>query len=265
MKDLSSTAKIASDPSAALFERYARHYADFGAARWQQPVEKVAAFHLDRFPRWLSRIPKTARILDAGCASGYLLNLLHAEGYRNLTGVEFSAEMAALARDRLPAGIPIHQEDIRRYLDRCDDSAHDVILFHHVLEHIPREFTLEILRGFYRCLAPGGVLSIKVPNASFILAGYHCFGDFTHVVHFNERSMPQVLEAAGFEVSRIEFILHPPLLFWSWRHPIRAGFRVLNRLRWHLHKAFHWMLCTLIDQHPVPKVFEAELEVLVTR
>ena len=253
------------DPSAELFSRYSRHYADAGARKWQKPIDEVRALHLERLPRWLDRIPKSARILDAGCATGYLLSLLYAEGYTNLTGVELSLEMATIAHTQLPEGIPVMQSDVRNYLANCQDGAFDVILFHHVLEHIPREHTIDLLRQFHRCLVPGGYLNIKVPNASFILAGNHCFGDFTHVVHFNERSLPQIVEAAGFDVDKLEFILHPPKLFWSWRRPWRATLRLINRLRWHLHRFFHRTLCALVDQHPVPYVFEAEIDGLVKR
>ncbi|WP_169247070.1 methyltransferase domain-containing protein [Candidatus Competibacter phosphatis] len=141
----------------------------------------------------------------------------------------------------------------------------DVILFHHVLEHIPREHTITLLREFHRCLKPGGYLNIRVPNASYLLAGHHLFGDFTHVVHFNERSMPQVLEAAGFDTRHLEFIHHPPLLFWSWQHMGRALLRFLNRMRWHLHSVLHKTVCALIELYPIPKCFEWELEVLARK
>jgi hypothetical protein len=39
----------------------------------------------------------------------------------------------------------------------------------------------------------------------------------------------------------------------------------LNKLRWHLHRTCHRLLCLMIDLHPVPNAFEAELETLVRR
>lgn len=253
------------DPSEELFRKYERHYMDSGASKWQAPIKEVKELHLDRLPRWIDRVDKHAAILDAGCATGYLLSLLSDEGYRDLTGVELSAQLAATARTNLDSSIVIAASDIRDFLAQAPNGAYEVILFHHVLEHIPREQTLSLLREFHRCLRPGGFLSIKVPNASYLLAGNHCFGDFTHVVHFNERSLPQVLEVAGFDVRKLEFVLHPPILYWSWRRPGRAFLRALNRLRWHIHQVIHKVLCALIDQHPVPKAFEAELEALVQR
>lgn len=253
------------DPSNELFQNYERHYLDAGASRWEVPVAEVKKFNLDRLPRWLERIPKSARILDAGCATGYLLSLFWDTGYRHLTGIDLSEQLAAIARSRLPAEVAIAVTDIQIFLETTPDASFDAILFHHVLEHIPREQTIPLLRAFHRCLKPGGYLNIKTPNASYILAGNHLYCDFTHVVHFNERSMPQVLEAAGFDHRDIEFIQRPPLLFWSWKHPLRAIFRLLNRLRWHLHRTCHRLLCILIDQHPIPKAFEAELETLARR
>ncbi len=250
------------DPSSELFQHYAHHYAHAGAGRRQQPAETVRALQLDRLPRWIGRVARDARILDAGCANGYLLGLLHASGYTNLSGVELSHELAASAKASLPADVPIHIADVTQFLATQADASFDVILFHHVLEHIPREQTLELLRAFRRCLSPGGLLDIRVPNAAFLLPGIHLHGDFTHVVHFNERSLWQVLERAGFDPSGIEVVLHPPRLFVSIRHPLRMTLRLLNRLRWHLHRLVHRALCVLVDQLPAPRAFEFELEML---
>ena len=253
------------DPSLELFKDYEKHYRAAGAGRWQVAFDRVKAWHLERLPRWLDRIARDARILDAGCANGYLLGLFHASGYRRLVGVELSEPLAKAARQALPAEVDVVNADVRDFLAQTPDASFDVILFHHVLEHIPREHTVALLREFHRVLKPGGYLNIKVPNASYLLAGNHLFGDFTHVVHFNERSLPQVFEAAGFAREGVEFIPKPPLLFWSWRHPVRAVLRLCNRLRWHAHKGLHLLLCALIDQHPVPRIFEAELEALGRR
>ncbi len=256
---------MTSDPSRKLFQNYLRHYQDGGADRAHVSVEQVRAFRLDRLPRWLDRIPNDAHILDAGCATGYLLNLLWETGYHNLSGIELSEQLAQTAKVSLPPNVTIAVSDIRDFLAQTPAETFDVILFHHVLEHIPREHTITLLREFHRCLKPGGYLSIKVPNACYLLAGHYLFGDFTHIVHFNERSMQQVLEAAGYDTACIEFIPHSPLLFWSWRHIGRTLLRCLNYIRWYVHRALHKAVCALIDLHPAPKYFEGELEVLARK
>jgi SAM-dependent methyltransferase len=256
---------VATDPSNHLFQNYLRHYQRNGAELGHITAAQISEYHLERAPRWLDRIPKDARILDAGCATGYLLGLLRDSGYHQLTGVDLSKELTQAAKQSLSADASIVNSDIQSFLAKTPDESFDVIIFHHVLEHIPRDQTINLLREFYRCLKPSGCLNIKVPNASCIVPGNHLFGDFTHIVYFNERSLVQVLEASGMKVDQLEFIPHPPVLFWSWRHPIRAFFRLLNRLRWHLHGTVHKALYILADQFPTPRIFEWEIEVLARK
>ncbi|MHB8347816.1 MAG: class I SAM-dependent methyltransferase [Acidiferrobacterales bacterium] len=251
------------DPSKELFDHYQTYYEAKRLA--DQPLERVQTLRLDRLPRWIDRIPRDAHILDAGCATGYLLSLLHAYGYTRLSGVDVSAQLIDAARCRLPEQVSVHLADIHDFLAQAADGSFDVILFHHVLEHIPRTHTIALLREFRRCLSPGGYLSVKVPNALSLGAGYACFVDFTHVVHFNEKALLQVAEAAGFIPECCTLVLHPPRLFWSWRHVNRVLLRGLNRMRWHLNNGMHRLLYRLIDVHPMPKVFENEIELLAQK
>lgn len=253
-----------SDSSREVFDNYEQHYATTGARNFRS-LQDVQRFRLDRLPRWIGEVAKQAHILDAGCASGYLLGLLHDSGYTRLTGVDLSAQLLSKARQNLPNEVALHQSDILTFLTGTPDASFDVILFHHVLEHIPREHTIALLREFRRCLSEGGVLNIKVPNAGCLLMGHTCFGDFTHVVHFNEVSLVQVLEQAGFDRRQVRFVLHPPMLFWSWQHPLRAVFRVLNRLRWHLSAWTHRAAGVIFDTQPKLRCHEIELEVVAKK
>jgi len=247
-----------------VFNRYKKNYERRGKGHFR-PFEDVQNFHLDRLPRWIDRIDKNAYILDAGCATGYMLNLLHDAGYHKLTGVDISKELIEAANSKLPSEIKLHQTEIKSFLTKIPDQTFDVILFHHVIEHIPREEIIGLLREFKRCLTENGYLSIKTPNAACLLGSYHGFGDITHLVQFNELSLVQVLEQSGFSTSKIEFILHPPKIFWSKRHPLRSFLRILNRGRWHLNKLIHQLVCILLDLRPTVRVPEWELEILVQK
>lgn len=252
------------DSSKEIFNNYLHSYERRGCGCIRSLAD-VSKYHLDRLPRWIDRIPKEARILDAGCATGYLLGLLHGLGYENLTGIDLSAQLVQAARTHLPQAITLHVQDIRDFLAQAPDEGYDVIFFNHVIEHLPRESTIALLREFRRCVADGGYLNIKTPNAACLLGGYHGFGDFTHLVQFNELSLLQVLEQAGFAIEQVELITHPPKLFWSWRYPVRAMLRVLNRIRWYLNNFVHHAACILLDLRPALKVSEWELEVLVRK
>jgi len=89
--------------------------------------------------------------------------------------------------------------------------------------------------------------------------------DFTHVTHFTEFSLLQVLEAAGFAADGTTLPSQAPRLFWSWRKPHRAVLRVFNRLRWHFNNALHQAVLSLSDMHPRPRVFDPNLVVLARK
>lgn|GEM_PF-878268 len=236
------------DISSELFQTYARHYASMeergNGERLPADLERLKR---DRLPRWIDEVPRDARILDAGCAEGHLLEALRRVGYSRLTGVDLSRELLASARRRLPGTVELIEADLRLWLKQAADNTYDLIFFHDVLEHLPRQHTIEVLREFHRILAPGGRLRIRVPNMSCLIAANCMAIDFTHVTHFTEFSLLQVLEAAGFDPDRVVLEKQAPRLFWSWCQPHRAFFRLLNRLRWHLNNGVHKALYMLVD------------------
>lgn len=251
------------DPSKEIFDDYQGHYQRISTGS-NVSLEQIRELRLDRLPRWIDSIPNDACILDAGCATGRLLGMLEQLDYSDLTGVDLSEQLIDIARRELPPSVALKCMGVDEFLAEIPDESFDVIFFHHVLEHIPREQTVALLREFRRCLKPGGVLNIKVPNAATVLLGQMNFGDFTHVVFFTEPSLRQVLERAGF-AGDILFIEHPPLLFWSRRHPGRALMRLLNRLRWHFLKWAYRVLYLFHDLPAYTPRHENELDVLAKR
>lgn len=243
------------------FEQYDDHYLRLHRLRDSKTLT-AAELARDRAPRWLSRLPKDAHILDYGCADGYMLWVLHSLGYRNLVGADISESVLRHARARLAgSSVELHHLETRPLENYA--GRFEAILMHQVLEHIPRDDIIPTLQHLRSLLAPGGLISVAVPNASSLLGGFNHAIDFTHLVAFNEYSLRQVLEAAGFE--RTEIVSHPPSLFLSARRPLRASFRALNRLRYELNRLLHLALYTLRDQHPFPKCFEETLEMLAFR
>jgi 2-polyprenyl-3-methyl-5-hydroxy-6-metoxy-1,4-benzoquinol methylase len=250
------------DLNREFFDNYTRHYRAMEVReRLPDDLERLKR---DRLPRWLDEVPPSARILDAGCAQGHWLEAMRRVGYTHLTGVELSAELLATARARLPEWVCLEQADLREWLRRAPPESFDVIFFHDVLEHLPREDTIDVLRGFHRLLVLGGRLSVRVPNMACLISGFCMAIDFTHVTHFTEYSLLQVLEAAGFDAPKIRFEQQAPRLFWSWKQPQRAVFRLLNRLRWHLNNAVHRGFYILAD-FTYPKVFDPNLVVVAQK
>ena len=46
------------------------------------------------------RLKKTIKILDAGCGTGYVAEVLSKLNYKNITGIDFSEEMLTIARSK---------------------------------------------------------------------------------------------------------------------------------------------------------------------
>jgi SAM-dependent methyltransferase len=100
------------------------------------------------------------RILDAGCGAGPLFAALRDRG-AVVTGVDASAEMLELARDRLGADADLHVADLANPLPFPDDAFDDVVaslVLHYLKDWGP---TLTELR---RVLTPGGRLIISVDH-----------------------------------------------------------------------------------------------------
>jgi 2-polyprenyl-3-methyl-5-hydroxy-6-metoxy-1,4-benzoquinol methylase len=102
-----------------------------------------------------------ARVLELGSASGRLTEMLAAHCPR-VVAVDGSARFLETARAR-PGnqGVEfVHS----MFEDLALSSTFDVIVMHHVLEHIQAPWA--VLGALRKLLTPGGLLAITVPNAA---------------------------------------------------------------------------------------------------
>ena len=144
---------------------------------------------------------KTARLLDVGCGSGHLVWWLQNEGYANAGGIDLSPELVEAAV-RL-AVQNVKEADVRVYLNEEQRlGKYQAILLRDVLEHFQRDEILSILELCAKCLSPGGILLLQVPNAESPFFGRIRYGDFTHEVAFTATSLAQLLYSAGLRNAR---------------------------------------------------------------
>ena len=102
------------------------------------------------------KIPKTAKIFDFGCGSGYNVGFLQRLGF-NASGADISAEAIEFGRSR---GIR-NLEVVNNSEIRAPEGGFDLIMTLDVIEHI--EDDLGAIRAIERALKPGGRLIIAVP------------------------------------------------------------------------------------------------------
>ncbi|MEV4546739.1 class I SAM-dependent methyltransferase [Nonomuraea wenchangensis] len=110
------------------------------------------------------------RVLDAGCGAGAHAAELVARG-ADVTGVDLSAGLLALARERLGPDVPLLQADLSRPPLPFPGGAFDLVLSSLVMHYL--EAWEPTLREFARVLAPGGrvVLSTHHPFMDMRISG----------------------------------------------------------------------------------------------
>ena len=144
--------------AAALYpanDRYARHFASGKLTR--DPVFR----HV-----WENRlIPDGARILDLGCGQALVGALLTAGGHPGgwtYRGVDASRRDIERARSALRARCELIEDDVRT----APLPASDAVLLIDVLHYIEPPAQAELLRRVREALVPGGVLVLRVADAT---------------------------------------------------------------------------------------------------
>jgi SAM-dependent methyltransferase len=159
----------------------------------------------------LAAVPDGARVLDVGCATGYLAERLIARGCE-VVGVEADPAAADLARGR---GIEVVVGDVEDPAVRSAlPGERDRVLFGDVLEHLrdPRA-TLVDARSL---LSSGGRVVASLPNVAVwharreLACGRfphedHGIFDRTHLRFFTRATAHELVRSAGYAVEREAF------------------------------------------------------------
>jgi SAM-dependent methyltransferase len=164
-----------------------------------------------------------SRVLDAGCGSGPLTAALRDAG-ADVTGLDVSAAMVDLARERLGEDADLHVADLGAPLPFADDEFDHVIasLVLHYLEDWSGP-----LAELHRVLKPGGRLLLSV-NHPVIFPVVYPEADYFAVTKYSEdylmdgqtvwltfwhrplHAMTDAFAAAGFRVTAISEPSHSP-------------------------------------------------------
>jgi 2-polyprenyl-3-methyl-5-hydroxy-6-metoxy-1,4-benzoquinol methylase len=144
------------------------------------------------------------RVLDVGCATGYLARALVEQGC-TVWGVEYDAQAAEQARSAL-ADVLVGDLETLDLVGYFGVGRFDVVIFGDVLEHLRRP--LDVLREARPLLVPGGCVVLSIPNIAHgsvrlaLLRGewrYRPLGllDDTHLRFFTRDTVEELLRAAG--------------------------------------------------------------------
>jgi SAM-dependent methyltransferase len=101
--------------------------------------------------------------LDFGCGAGRLTQAL-ARHFEKVTGVDISERMVALAKEHCSEPRVEFVHNVRPDLRIFPDSTYDFVYSRITLQHISPRYTRAYLGEFVRVLAPGGVMSVQIPD-----------------------------------------------------------------------------------------------------
>ncbi|MFO7870638.1 MAG: class I SAM-dependent methyltransferase [Kiritimatiellia bacterium] len=160
----------------------------------KQEYENSCHFFERNFEKYLPGDRK-ARILDIGCGAGHFLNYLQKRGYENIIGIDISPQQIEFCEKKLTC--PLQVADGFDFL-ASGNHQYEAIAANDLLEHIQKDRVIELARLVRESLTPDGVFLAKTPNLGNIFALYSRYRDFTHEVGFTDKSLRQVLSAAGF-------------------------------------------------------------------
>ena len=192
--------------------------------------EKGRRISARRILKRLKKIKNNSRLLDIGCATGFLLDEAKKSGWE-VHGVELSRWCVDYAKDKM--GLDIFCGSLKDA--RFKDAFFDAVILKDVIEHLPdpKETLLEIKR----ILKPDGIICISTPDIDSLISKVlkaRWWGiNQAHLFYFTRDTLSRMLRSAGF--LPIKFTGHPrtfSLKYWVFR------FRNYNKIIYKVLKFF---------------------------
>jgi SAM-dependent methyltransferase len=131
-------------------------------------------------------------VLELGGVTGRFIGLCNEAGAKSVTSIDWD-----------PQDKRVIKADILKYL-KSTKKKFDAVYARHMLEHFPPESVVLIMKNVYKCLKPGGIFIIVVPNLNNLAVATNEFWrEFEHVRPYSAKGISQNLERAGFKINRI--------------------------------------------------------------
>ncbi|HYV17306.1 MAG TPA: class I SAM-dependent methyltransferase [Conexibacter sp.] len=181
----------------AMLDHEDRHW-------WYRGRRRIVQDELAQLP-----VPPDARVLDAGCGSGRLLDELTV--YGSVSGLDMNPDSVEVARGRGHADV---QQGAVESLP-WEDETFDLITSLDVIEHTADDRVS--MRELRRVLAPGGRLLITVPAYKALWSSHDVFN--RHYRRYDRRMMRSLAADVDLRIERMTYfnsLLLPPAAVVRW-------------------------------------------------
>ncbi|MDP1728725.1 MAG: class I SAM-dependent methyltransferase [archaeon] len=163
-------------------------------------------FKFSSHDKIINLVDKNKKVLDIGCASGYLASFLKEKGCV-VDGVDTDEELIKIAKKYCNAYI----------LDISKDNVvgkYDIIILGDILEHL--ENPDKVLLSLKENLNDDGYIIISIPNIANIYPRLKIlFGNFdyeeigifdkTHLRFFTRKSFKELIKNTGYKIEKLEY------------------------------------------------------------
>lgn len=166
-------------------------------------------------------IPLRGRILDFGCAYGFLIEELVRRGI-SCEGIDSNPEAIKFCSKRFENNSLVERFVVLRQNEPFpfEEASVDILFFIETIEHLLDDEIEFAFAEFARIIPPNGYLIVTTPNEEnlkahqIICPDCGCvFHQMQHVRSFNRQSLVSIITKCGFETLVCEATeFHPPIL-----------------------------------------------------
>ncbi len=143
------------------------------------------------------------RVLDIGCGTGTLLELLREHGVAGL-GIDLDPARVEAAADK---GLDVRLAEAVQFLADTDEEF-DACYLGHLIEHLSGPDAVRLLFYCVRRLPSGGVIAVQTPNyANPLVRDNQFWLDISHVRPYPAMLLARILELLGCTVVSCQTVL----------------------------------------------------------
>lgn len=167
---------------------------------WEAPKDIEKGY--EKFAKFYKRnygphIPsdRNSRTLVISCGTGYMVELLQKEGYKDVFGIDSDENKIEYAVNR---GLNCSHENAFPFL-RNNKEPYDIIFAEQEINHLTKKEIVEFMALCHKNLKQGGALLVHSLNGANPITGSEALAqNFDHYNTLTSYSLEQIYEATGF-------------------------------------------------------------------